>query len=659
MKLWRHKSSLIAIVAAAFFALVLLASLQYYWVGELSRAEQERMQANLRAGALRFSEDFDRELARAYLSFQMDATTLRDRAWDRYLPRYTHWNSTAPHPQLVSSVFLLTANEQGQFRIERLNPFSKQFEPSDWPDELLSLREQFLKAAATLMAQNELSADTLPDAVVPEVPALVIPLSRSWLLLDRQEYLLADVLFSNTILTSPRRGCLYCQPSSQAPLLFAHTIVVLNQSYIEQEFIPLLARRYFSGDDGLDYSLTIVDRADPQSIVYQSNALATGNPGAADATSNLMGIQFDKLNQLLLDDAFQLEDLSTDSPRGARVAIGVLGQQQTTPASEAVSEDGTGRWQLVLTHRTGSLEVKVDQARVRNLLISFSTILLLGVSMAILMVATQRAQRLAQQKIEVVAMISHELRTPLSVIRAAGENLADGVIKQPQQARRYGALIRDEGRRLSELVEQALELTSTHSGHKTYELRPIQVEWLIDEALSAYTTQSQADGFVVEQDIPSDLPPLLGDEEALVRVVLNILSNAMKYSGESRWVGVRACLVGTMRRPEIQIIVEDRGRGIHPDDIHRIFEPFYRGRDVVEEQIHGSGIGLSVVRQVVEAHGGRVSVESTLGKGSTFTLHLPAAFVDAQQLSVHGMALRDRLLDGLGHFLRRLRRFPT
>jgi len=173
------------------------------------------------------------------------------------------------------------------------------------------------------------------------------------------------------------------------------------------------------------------------------------------------------------------------------------------------------------------------------------------------------------------------------------------------------------------MVEQVLELAGVQSGRKTYDRHPVEVGELVERALAACHVSLKAGGFQVEKENAPNVPPIMADAAALRSSIQNLLNNAMKYGGESRRIGVRAQVKTTARGPEVQITVQDRGMGIAPADLPHIFEPFYRGREVIDAQIHGSGLGLSLVKHVVEAHGGRVSVESTPGHGSTFVLHLP------------------------------------
>jgi signal transduction histidine kinase len=304
---------------------------------------------------------------------------------------------------------------------------------------------------------------------------------------------------------------------------------------------------------------------------------------------------------------------STEKPAGAEASV----QAQLDRRDQ-------GAWQLFIKHRAGSLEAAVAGTRRRNLAISFGILLLLGASVGFIVLSSRRAEKLAAQQMEFVAGVSHELRTPLAVICSAAENLADGVIDDAEQIKRYGGLIRSEGRRLAGMVEQVLEFAGAQSERMKYDLRPADLSRVIEDAIAASRLKLDEGGFDVEMNVADDLPAVAADEPALSRAIQNLLSNAMKYGGESRWIGLRAETIKTSTGEEAQITVSDRGLGISPSELPRIFEPFYRGREVAAAQIHGNGLGLSLVKQIIAAHGGRVTVESKPGQGSAFTLHLPA-----------------------------------
>jgi len=285
-----------------------------------------------------------------------------------------------------------------------------------------------------------------------------------------------------------------------------------------------------------------------------------------------------------------------------------------------------GGWQLLARHRAGSLEAAVAGARWRNIAIGIGILALLAVSGMMLIVSTQRAQELARQKIEFVAGVSHELRTPLAVMRSAGENLAHGTIEDHEQVKRYGSLIEKEGRRLSDLVDQILTFAGAQSAERTYTLRAVTPERIIDGALSDCQSFLEGNDIQVDKHVPADLPQVMADPPSLQRAVHNLLVNAIKYGGRGGWLGIVAKRTVDSGGAEVSISIQDRGPGIARSDLPHLFEPFYRGREAAAAQTPGSGLGLSLVRHIVEGHGGRVSATSSRDAGACFTIHIPAVF---------------------------------
>ncbi len=249
--------------------------------------------------------------------------------------------------------------------------------------------------------------------------------------------------------------------------------------------------------------------------------------------------------------------------------------------------------------------------------------------MGTILISTRRAQRLAKSQMDFVAGVSHELRTPLAVIYSAAENLADGVVASKEQVAQYGALIRDEGRRLTGMVEQTLQFAAGQSNRQSYDLKPEHVANIIETAMNQSALTIQAADYGVEQHVADDLPEVLVDRAALSQSLQNLIGNAVKYGGESRWLGIRAERGSSPAGgTEVRISIEDKGIGISPRELLRVFDPFFRGKEATSRQIHGTGLGLSLARDAVTAMGGRVTVKSKAGEGSTFTIHLPVASVN-------------------------------
>ena len=253
---------------------------------------------------------------------------------------------------------------------------------------------------------------------------------------------------------------------------------------------------------------------------------------------------------------------------------------------------------------------------------SAAVLLVLGLSLGLLLASARRAQRLARLEIEFVAGVSHELRTPLAVIRSAGENLADGVVSNESQLRRYGSLIRDESRRLSEMVEQILSFAGLAAGSRRYDLQPITVDDVVARALEACRTELAACGCQVVTEIDLETPPVLAEATSLAYAVRNLITNAVKHGGANEPIRVGAARAGS--GGEVQLTVEDHGPGMDPADLPYVFDAFYRGSRAVADQTHGTGLGLTLVKRIVEAHGGRVEASNRPEGGARFTMWLPA-----------------------------------
>ena len=306
-----------------------------------------------------------------------------------------------------------------------------------------------------------------------------------------------------------------------------------------------------------------------------------------------------------------------------RVAVTIVRRSDSADPSRMLMTggDAQGAWQVLVRGKAGSLEALVARSRTRNLVVGLGILGLLAASLVFVIGSAQRQQHLARQQLEFVAAVSHELRTPLAVIRSAGENLADGVVGDGDQVKKYGSLIRTEGRRLSDMIERIMEFAGMTSSAPIRTRDDVDMARVVDEAASAVADDARERGVVVAVRAESGLPPIVGDPDALRSAMQNVLGNAVKYSPQGGLVEAQADLEGN----RLRVSVSDHGIGIDPADLPHIFKPFYRGRRAVDAQIRGTGVGLSVVRHVVDAHQGQIHIESRAGEGTRVVLTFPAA----------------------------------
>lgn len=611
------------VVAFALLGLIaLLATLQYRWLGRISDAEREGMRATLNARASGFAQDFDSELTRAYLLFQVGPVQDGKFPAERVAALFDRWQATARHPRMIKEVYLVTGHAEVRAPLQRFNQATRFVEPSEWPESMRDLRAQLLARTETPSPNGMRFLRTLPAPVWDTIPALVLP--------------------GPVVLLSP-------QGIPQAPLL-SYTVLLLDREYLTNEMLPALSRQHFRGTgDGFDYQVAVVSTGD-RAVVYHTAAGFSPAPDAkVDATMDLFQVRMQDFGGIAAEVRRFVTTFSAKVSRDGRpaavsgttreeVLIGHMTPRDSRPVSIFVQQTGpsgrasigasTGsismggpRWRLLVKHPSGSLEAAVSSARHRNLIISSSILAVLGASMGLLVLSTRRAQALARQQMEFVAAVSHELRTPLAVIRSAGENLADGVVHDEDQVRKYGDLVRNEGRRLTEMVEQILDFAGIESGQLGFALRPVAIGPMLHEIVESSRSLIDGARIQIECAVPEQLPPVLGDEAALRRVFQNLIANAIKYGPGGGWIGIRASQLGR----DVHVTIADRGIGIAPAEQSRIFDPFYRAPDVIAAQIQGAGLGLSLVKRIVQAHGGRVTVQSVPGSGSEFTVVLPAA----------------------------------
>jgi signal transduction histidine kinase len=253
--------------------------------------------------------------------------------------------------------------------------------------------------------------------------------------------------------------------------------------------------------------------------------------------------------------------------------------------------------------------------------------LLMGGGMLLAYRNVARELALAKLKSDFVSNVSHELRTPLALIRLYAETLELGRIANPGKRQEYYEIIRKESERLTSLINNILDFSRIESGKKEYSFRETDVADLVRSTLESYRFEIEQNGFQFEQKIDNDLPQVYVDREAISRSLLNLVNNAVKYSVTEKYLGVNLY----RHNGGVNLEVVDHGIGISAKEQPKIFEKFYRVSDPLVHDTKGSGLGLSLVRHVVQAHGGEVAVESEPGHGSKFIITLPVQTGEMQQ----------------------------
>lgn len=234
----------------------------------------------------------------------------------------------------------------------------------------------------------------------------------------------------------------------------------------------------------------------------------------------------------------------------------------------------------------------------------------------------ERELRLSRQKTDFVSNVSHELKTPLTSIRMFAELLADGRVQDPEKQRSYLSIITAESARLTRLINNVLDFAHMERGEKKYQMRSVDLVATVKNAAKSLRAQLETAQFKLKVELPEQPVIAKGDADALAQVMVNLLSNAEKYSGESKEITV------TLKRAHqpfahAEIQVMDRGTGVPKGCEEKIFEQFYRAHDSLSSGIQGSGLGLTLARQIARAHGGELSYAPREGGGSCFTLKLP------------------------------------
>ena len=601
------RTLIVATIAMALL-LIVLAVLQYRWVGQVSAAERERLKRALRTSADRIADDFDREVFRAFIAFQPHRRG-EEPLVDRLADGWDRWRASALQPDMVEGVYVAgpeagAAGGDGDAAIARLDPDARALRPAEWPSELTPLEALVERAGARRFGPVPLRRPG--DPVLASAPALVLPI---WM--------------------TPRDRRDSAPPS---PRDLSSVIVLLDRRVIAESVLPALVDLHL-GVAPRDTQVWVIDRSRRDEMLYTTapGSLPPPRQPGDDATARgLLDLRsFPELRAQGFQHVF-------DDPDTRRALAGAPPSGRGGPRDfrTRLSDGDTRGWMLVLAPVDGALDAAVASLRRRNLGVGLGVVALLGATSALLLFSARQAQRLARREMELVAGITHELRTPLASIASAADNLADGVVREPDQIRRYGGLIKGETHRLGVLVSQVLDFAgSAATARRARPVEPVDLDAIVDRVLDDHRFTIEEKSFVVERRAPPGGARVLAEPEALRRALDNVVGNALKYGETGRFLGIEIATAiepGARAAERVLLRVHDRGPGIARADRRRVFEPFYRGPAAQHQ--HGTGLGLAVTKSVIESLGGTIDIEDGPGgRGVSFVIALRASPAETAQ----------------------------
>ncbi len=602
------KDQKLSVVALAVLLVILVALgiLQYRWSEAISHAASAQIQTDVQTSMKEFRQSLSRELGDLCVALYPAIEPHPSMDGRIFSSRLARWKGNASHPGLVANIFIAPATSSDtSFPLFRLDSGRQEFLPASWPQDFTGLRTSISRILDMIQDQH---SSLQENSKGPRPPRNTSPAQLLWAVQQK----IPALTFPLIDAASAEAG-----QSTRVMLL----IVQLDPKEFEKKLIPELLQREFDAMNSFNLETTVIGGTQSHpSVIYSSSPARLGVPEKVVETLNLWsspnspGIATNDMDIGL----YHPEVTPDRSGLGWPQPVRFFGLHDTSDELD---------WSLVVGAPDGSFDAAISALRRRNLGLSFGILLVLAGGGAVLVLTTHRARRLAQLQMDFVTGVTHELRTPLTVIQSAAENIKDGVVHNHKSLVHYGSMIHRQTTQLMQLVEQVLLFASSRQTSPKYVLSPVDVNAVIDAALE----NSGAEATLVERDVEAGLPPLNTDFVALTRCLQNIITNAIKYGGEDRWLRVTARMNPDQDKPEVTLEVEDHGAGITETEMAHIFEPFYRSPSVSASNIHGTGLGLSLTKSLAAAIGARITAISEIGKGSKFALHVPiTALKDSQ-----------------------------
>ena len=276
-------------------------------------------------------------------------------------------------------------------------------------------------------------------------------------------------------------------------------------------------------------------------------------------------------------------------------------------------------YEIGIAREGGTVEEAVNRRKANNLMALGLLMLVMITGIGLVFRNVQREMQLAQNKADFVSNVSHEIRTPLALINMFAETLLLGRVKEEGKKKEYYAIITKEVGRLTNMINRILSFSKIEANKRVYQKAPLDLNSVVRDVLNTYSYHLENNGFDYNTRLTGNGLMINADREAVIEVLVNLLDNAMKYSQETKLIEIETGEKGNM----VYAAIKDHGMGIARNQLNKLFEKFYRVPSGDVHDTKGSGLGLTIVKHIMDAHEGKVEVNSELEKGSTFKLYFP------------------------------------
>ncbi len=403
-----------------------------------------------------------------------------------------------------------------------------------------------------------------PDANYTEVVCDGMGIART-----QMKSLISDYRYNNKVIFDSHRSLTIVLVNPSAHSIFGYLIMPFNQDFLRNSFLPRKLAEKFGTPEQSGLNVWLRDWTNNEIIASSDTSL----------TYDREKIQF----------------------------------EQNFP-------DFFDYWKMEVAFTNKSTVATSNASLVKNLVILGAAMLLLLGALVFLFISAQKERALAERQTDFLANVTHELKTPLSVMQAAGENLADGRVQDENRLKNYGTHIYNEAVRLRKMIDKLLDVAKANAGQSLIEPKPVNIRKQVLSYLDEHRTYIENKGFTIDVNIAERIPTVMVDVDSFDTILSNLVENAVKYSDEEKYLGISL----QSDEEQVELRVEDHGIGMSGKNMSQIFDKFYRAEDTLTAKTKGHGLGLSIVKNLVELNRGTIEVQSEPGEGSLFIVQFPA-----------------------------------